>query len=287
MKTINYFNTQGISPFTKKLRFYPNFKYYLNLADVSDNDESWIDIQFYVLLAIIDEKIIENQIVVPEFVTIPFQEAAFSQNSYATSYKDIIRKDDEGIFIQSTGKNNNKAIYYSIRGCSDGNIAYIIEGIDQVNYRYCISIIKEDRIIPASYGVFSLEDNSSSYHAISNHYISMKIETLEDEFIELSQTVINLLLFKKTVNEKIKNSILGNTTHKNQSIYSSDVPTNAPYKKLDARWYTTIINENPIPVKGHLRKQRIGKGRMQFKEIFINQFVKNGYTRFAQMKKSA
>ena len=62
--------------------------------------------------------------------------------------------------------------------------------------------------------------------------------------------------------------------------------TNFNIKVLDKTWYTTVINSEGFPVKGHLRLQPVGEGRKDRKLIYIEPFEKNGYKREAGILKS-
>ena len=52
-----------------------------------------------------------------------------------------------------------------------------------------------------------------------------------------------------------------------------------PVNVIDAHWFTTLIVSDPFLTKGHFRKQPYGPGRGQYKVIWINAFMKKGYTR--------
>jgi hypothetical protein len=57
------------------------------------------------------------------------------------------------------------------------------------------------------------------------------------------------------------------------SIFSfSSIPT----------WYTTLVKSDSFKVRGHFRLQPFGSTKAQRKLIWINEFMKNGYTREAK-----
>lgn len=58
--------------------------------------------------------------------------------------------------------------------------------------------------------------------------------------------------------------------------YSND--TNSKIKMLDIRHFTTIKNDQEFPVRGHFRWQPHGEGSKDRKLIWINDFMKDGYT---------
>lgn len=58
--------------------------------------------------------------------------------------------------------------------------------------------------------------------------------------------------------------------------YKNDLPTNVNI--LDCRWFTDLVQNNPFWVRGHLRLQPCGEGLKDRKVIFIDPFVKQGYT---------
>lgn len=47
---------------------------------------------------------------------------------------------------------------------------------------------------------------------------------------------------------------------------------------LDCKWYTTLHYPNSFPVRGHFRWQPCGEGLKDRKLIWINDFMKEGYT---------
>jgi hypothetical protein len=53
---------------------------------------------------------------------------------------------------------------------------------------------------------------------------------------------------------------------------------------LDSKWFRNIIRNEDFNVRGHFRLQPFGKGRSERRPIWINQFVKHGYTLQARKK---
>jgi hypothetical protein len=53
---------------------------------------------------------------------------------------------------------------------------------------------------------------------------------------------------------------------------------------LDSKWFRNIIRNEDFNVRGHLRLQPFGRGRAERRPIWINEFVKHGYTLQARKK---
>jgi len=57
---------------------------------------------------------------------------------------------------------------------------------------------------------------------------------------------------------------------------------NLPITIVDSTWYTTLVKSDSFKVRGHFRLQPFGSTKAQRKLIWINEFMKNGYTREAK-----
>lgn len=54
--------------------------------------------------------------------------------------------------------------------------------------------------------------------------------------------------------------------------------TKVPINLLDSKWFTTLVKSDAFKVRGHFRLQPCGEGMKDRKFIWINDFVKDGYT---------
>ena len=54
--------------------------------------------------------------------------------------------------------------------------------------------------------------------------------------------------------------------------------TKLPIYYLDSRWFNTIVRDEDFDVKGHFRLQACGKAFSERKRIWIDNFIKHGYT---------
>lgn len=81
------------------------------------------------------------------------------------------------------------------------------------------------------------------------------------------------------------------TSPKNRKVkidnekYLNETPVSVEI--IDSNYYTTTINNNKIDVEGHWRWQPYGKGRSLVDLIWIDDFVKDGYTRKAKIENQA
>jgi hypothetical protein len=66
-----------------------------------------------------------------------------------------------------------------------------------------------------------------------------------------------------------------------QNKYHNDTPFNISH--LDSKWFTNLVQSNEFGVRGHFRLQPYGTERHQKKLIWINDFIKHGYTSKARI----
>lgn len=85
-------------------------------------------------------------------------------------------------------------------------------------------------------------------------------------FIELGNTNFKIVPPKDKVGNFMKNNECRNLTKKEFIVVDTD-------------WNDISIRMEGFPVKGHLRLQRCGVGRTEFKVIYIQPFMKHGYNR--------
>jgi hypothetical protein len=54
--------------------------------------------------------------------------------------------------------------------------------------------------------------------------------------------------------------------------------TRLPIRYLDSKWFTTLVKSDAFKVRGHFRLQPCGHGLTDRKLIYIDDFMKTGYT---------
>lgn len=115
-----------------------------------------------------------------------------------------------------------------------------------------------------------------------NHIMSFSEKDAE---YQIAIDALTMLIFINFVDVETK--VIGSS---GKSLYIENEKvkneTNFNIKVLDKTWYTTVINSEGFPVKGHLRLQPVGEGRKDRKLIYIEPFEKNGYKREAGILKS-
>ncbi len=66
------------------------------------------------------------------------------------------------------------------------------------------------------------------------------------------------------------------TEDNNSKIYNS---SGLNITMVNSYWQKTLIHDEPFPVSGFWRKQRVGRNKQEIKKIFIRPFIKKGYKR--------
>lgn len=141
----------------------------------------------------------------------------------------------------------------------------------------------------AQYFVEDIDGNPSTYIEGDRFLLDedghFKQDLVEGNLMRLAQISSRLLIFLNFVDVETK--IIGSS---GKSLYIENEKvkndTNFNIKVLDKTWYTTVINSEGFPVRGHLRLQPVGEGRKDRKLIYIEPFEKNGYKREAGILKS-
>ena len=117
---------------------------------------------------------------------------------------------------------------------------------------------------PDTWGMVSTDDYSSVKSLFQGLYMNY-IMILA--FMENCETDIITLMPNK------KSRINGN------KYYNEEGKSNV--KILDCRWFREICIDSPFAVKGHLRWQPVGEGRIKKRLIWVDAFEKKGYHRKA------
>jgi hypothetical protein len=190
------------------------------------------------------------------------------------------------LFIQELWGNNSHDVNFNHRG---------IMLFDKVIVYYNLSlnpkILTVDVFNPsgAFYGhahcLDSNEENDLIVHTTVNPYFNKIKES--DEFLEflpsLLQHVIIFMLFKQFSNVETKH-LCPNEKYVNKKLGHKDLnETDLSITILDSTWYTNLIRSEGFKVSGHPRLQPCKiDGEWTYKLIWINEFMKHGYTRTAK-----
>ena len=99
-----------------------------------------------------------------------------------------------------------------------------------------------------------------------------------------AQIVISFLLFKKYA--EIEYKFIDGIKNKKSYINGEKIINNTelPMEFIDSSWFTTLIKTGGFKVSGHFRLQNFGKGLINKKLIYINDFEKTGYLRKAKIE---
>jgi hypothetical protein len=96
---------------------------------------------------------------------------------------------------------------------------------------------------------------------------------------------IMLMMFLDTVDleheilqPKTKSKILKTSEGKNQSDFKA--------RRVYSTWFKTLILNHGFEVNGHWRQQRCGKGLAEIKTTWVRPYVKQGYTRRADIERN-
>lgn len=117
-----------------------------------------------------------------------------------------------------------------------------------------------------------------TYHKHVNEDAVWGFQVKESILINICRMVFFLQYAEvqtKIVNNKTGKKKIGSEKYINQ--------TEIPVEVIDSHYYTTIMRTEGFGVRGHMRKQHYGPGRMEWKLIWIQDFEKKGYTRKAKI----
>jgi len=155
--------------------------------------------------------------------------------------------------------------YYHITACSFVGmrmIAYLNFGIKEVD--------GVTRCKKSSTGTWSILQNTDKNK--SEAMLSYILKTIVDvQLFKICATVVDKRLEAKTK----KAQIISNQPYRNLS--------SVPIDLIDAHWFTNIYVEGDFKVSGHFRFQPCGKGHKDIELIWIDPFIKHGYTRKAKI----
>ena len=97
--------------------------------------------------------------------------------------------------------------------------------------------------------------------------------------------IVYLAIFRKYAEIETKTFVGGEKT-----VYHGDKTfndTKVPITFLDSKWFTNLVKSDAFKVRGHFRLQPCGAGLKDKKLIWIDDFVKSGYTAPARKLKEA
>lgn len=285
MIRFKYLETLGIQPFHKKQSFANSFVdgiYWDNFSRKVDKKCRMSLFKWN--LEEIDINVINDSSIKPDLVTDTFGKEAEEYFSKLNSFACLSGFEDEGVFIMPLNVAHKTSVYYKIEEFDDDNLVqYAVIGLNEsIFYHSIMAVDINTKIVRASFGLFTIDKNVNALYQISN--TAKSNVTFKNHLFSLAIYAFKVSFFKKTITEITKKV---KVTNRKSPVYYHGIANNAPYRQLDATWYTNYVRLNPFLVSGHVRMQRIGKGRTQVKKVFIRQFQKNGYKRLALMKKAS
>lgn len=164
------------------------------------------------------------------------------------------------------------------------------------SYFFCIDNNQEDKKVYSSIFTFqndifmafsSMEYVHGSKNGLTYYNTQYCFDTCENEknynILFPMQIVTGFLLFISFADHEIKYSdgIEIKKRELNGLIYKNEL--NIPINIFDSKWFTTFIKSEEFKVSGHFRLQPYGQGLTNRKLIWIEEYIKYGYTRNAKM----
>lgn len=110
---------------------------------------------------------------------------------------------------------------------------------------------------------------------------------MNDWFTNHIQTCFSILTFKQFAEIEVKE--IGGKDYPKKSKIGKEKYLNESDNQiniLDSRWFTETIRSEGFAVSGHFRLQPYGEGMNKRKLIYIEDFLKTGYTSRAKIKSS-
>lgn len=124
--------------------------------------------------------------------------------------------------------------------------------------------------------LFSIDHGSKHYEFLSVHE-PLRGAKSEFEYIELRrENAIRMSIFRECVNIETKHLSPGQKLKGIGCNYKNE--TKLPVTILDSKWFTTLVKSDEFKVRGHFRLQPCGEGHKDRKLIWVNDFMKHGYT---------
>lgn len=120
---------------------------------------------------------------------------------------------------------------------------------------------------------------------ISNFYKNIDNELMKNKqyvsfIFNYIKGICNLEIFKKYANVETKYIPPNKRVKDINCKYVNDTKTGITI--LDSKWFTTLVKSDAFTVHGHFRLQPCGEGMKDRKLIWINDFMKSGYTATAR-----
>lgn len=109
--------------------------------------------------------------------------------------------------------------------------------------------------------------------------------SLDNWFMNHIQTCLSIITFKQFA--EIETKEIGGRDYPKRMKIGGEKYLNESDRQinvLDSRWFTESVRGEGFAVSGHFRLQAYGEGRRERKLIYIDDFVKEGYTRKAKIE---
>tara|TARA_R110002167_G_C12522117_1_gene638294 strand:+ start:73 stop:900 length:828 start_codon:yes stop_codon:yes gene_type:complete len=141
--------------------------------------------------------------------------------------------------------------------------------------------------MPIMFYLDSVKNNINSTAWVSQEIIKGKKISSEEEFMSIIHTemihAISIMMFKQFAEVETKYLPPNKITKDVNCKYVNN--TDSPITVLTSKWFTSLVKSDSFKVNGHFRLQPFGKGMKDYKLIWINNFMKSGYTAPAQKLK--
>ena len=112
---------------------------------------------------------------------------------------------------------------------------------------------------------------------ISKSYLDhFAIENQEEEVMSIVIRLLNVVLFKKYAEVETKEIPANSRPLINDERYINDTRLNVTY--LDSKWFTNLVKSESFNVRGHFKMQACGENLCSHKLIYVDTYVKSGYT---------
>lgn len=135
-------------------------------------------------------------------------------------------------------------------------------------------------------GMFIHSDPWNVYNIADFSYVHPNNSMNTNEYKKFIQYKIDLAIqfevFMQYAQTEIKNL---KPYHKDMSgvLCRYENKSKLPINIIDSTWFTSLVKSDSFKVRGHFRLQPYGHGLKNRKLIWINDFVKEGYTREAKI----
>ena len=207
------------------------------------------------------------------YVTKPYYEAHLkAQTKLLDLYVDILKNDISDLNISGTIFIGDKVYMideHFSEGSDDSEVSFYV--FNKLG-------------MPIMFYLDSVKNNINSTAWVSQEIIKGKKISSEEEFMSIIHTemihAISIMMFKQFAEVETKYLPPNKVTKDFNSKYVNN--TDSAITVLTSKWFTSLVKSDSFKVKGHFRLQPFGKEMKDYKLIWINNYIKSGYTAPAQ-----